>query len=200
MKTQVENCTAVGCWRVPIAWLEGHPLCRTHFIESCEAEVGDFQRRLKENRLGEALPEALTRFVDQCLQQADHIEQHSRDLSDVDRGRLLSLILRAAELRGRVRRSPRTPTAVAILVRSEEPGQPWEEETKTRLISRYGALVEFQHSLEIGENLCVRRLDNGRMADARVAWHVRRKRTPTQAGIEFRDCDNFWELDWNRIS
>jgi PilZ domain len=106
----------------------------------------------------------------------------------------------AAELGRHVRRSPRTVTSIAIQVRSETSGQRWEEQTETRLISRYGALVKCQHYLEIGESLSVVRLDNGRKAVARVAWHVRNQDGQPQVGIEFPDCDNFWELDWTRIN
>lgn len=200
MTTETENCSALGCWRVAIASLEARPLCRKHFIDCCEVELEAHQRRLKENRLGDASPEPARRFVQQCLPQADNIERSARDLDDLDRERLINLIFHAAELGGHLRRSPRTVTSVAIQVRSERPGQRWEEKTETRLISRYGALVKTQRSLEIGENLRVERLDNGRKAVARVAWHVRKKRGQAETGIEFLNCDNFWELDWNKIT
>jgi PilZ domain-containing protein len=105
----------------------------------------------------------------------------------------------AAELGRHVRRSPRTVTSIAIQVRSETSGQRWEEQTETRLISRYGALAKCQHYLEIGESLSVVRLDNGQKAVARVAWHVRNQDGQPKVGIEFPDCDNSWELEWNRI-
>jgi hypothetical protein len=199
MTTETENCSALGCWRVAIASLEARPLCRKHFIDSCEVELEAYQRRLKENRLGDVSPEMAKRFVHQCLQQADNIERSARDLDDLDRERLLNLILFAAELGRHLRRSPRTVTSIAIQVRSEQSGQRWEEQTETRLISRYGALVKCQHYLEIGESLRVVRLDNGRKAVARVAWHGRKQDGQPEVGIEFPDCDNFWELDWNRI-
>jgi hypothetical protein len=200
MTTETENCSALGCWRVAIASLEARPLCRKHFIDCCEVELEAYQRRLMENRLGDVSQESARRFVQQCLQQADSIEQGARDLDDLDRERLLNLIFHAAELRGHLRRSPRTVTSIAIQMRSERHGQRWEERTQTRLISRYGALVKCQRSLEIGENLRVVRLDNGRKADARVAWHARKKRGQAEIGIEFLNCDNFWELDWNKIT
>ena len=199
MTTETENCGALGCWRVAIASLEAHPLCRKHFIDSCEVELEAYQRRLKENRLGDVSPEMAKRFVHQCLQQADNIERSARDLDDLDRERLLNLIVLVAELGRHLRRSPRTVTSIAIQVRPEKSGQRWEEQTETRLISRYGALVKCQHYLEIGESLRVVRLDNGRKASARVAWQVRKQDGQPEVGIEFQDCDNFWELDWNRI-
>jgi len=199
MTTETENCSALGCWRVAIASLEAHPLCRKHFIDSCEVELEAYQRRLKENRLGDVSPEMARRFVHQCMQQADNIERSARYLDDLDRERLLNLIVFVAELGRHLRRSPRTVTSIAIQVRPETSGQRWEEQTETRLISRYGALVKCQHYLEIGESLRVVRLDNGRKAVARVAWHARKQDGQPEIGIEFPDCDNFWGLDWNRI-
>ena len=199
MTTETENCSASGCWRAAIASLESHPLCRTHFIDSCEVELGTYQRRLRENRLGDVSPESARRFVNQCTQQADNIERSARDLSGLDRERLRNLIVLAAELGRHLRRSPRTATSIAIQVRYEKTGQRWEEKTETRVISRYGALVKCQRRLEIGERIRVVRLGNGREADARVAWYQRKKHGQSEVGIEFRDCDNFWELDWNGI-
>jgi PilZ domain len=199
MTTETENCSALGCWRVAIASLEAHPLCRKHFIDACEAELESYQCRLKENRLGDVSPEMAKRFVHQCLQQADTIERSAKDLDDLDRERLLNLILLAADLGRHLRRSPRTVTSIAIQVRSEKSGQRWEEQTETRLISRYGALVKCQHYVEVGESLRVVRLDNGRKAIARVAWRGREQEAEPEVGIEFSECDNFWELDWNRI-
>jgi hypothetical protein len=170
-----------------------------HFIGACEAELEAYQRRLKENRLGDVSPESVNRFVLECLQQADNIERNAGSLDDLDRARLLDLISRAAELRGHVRRSPRTVNSIPIHVRSEKPEQLWEERTETRLISRYGALVKCQHPVEIDQILCVLRLDTERKVDARVASRIPKKSGPAEAGIEFRNCDNFWELDWNRI-
>jgi hypothetical protein len=134
------------------------------------------------------------------LPQADNIERSARDLDDLDRERLIDLIFLTAELGGHLRRSPRTVSSIAIQACSEKPGQGWVEKTETRLISRYGALVKSQGSPEIGETLRVVRLDNGRKAVARVAWQVRKKRGQSEIGIEFLNCDNFWELDWNKIT
>lgn len=196
MKRETENCTALGCWRAAIASLESRPLCRKHFIGCCEAELEAYQCGLKENRFRDMSPESAKRFVHECLKQADTIERGARDLDDLDRKRL---IFHTADLRGHLRRSPRTVASISIQVGSEKPEQWWEERTETRLISRYVALVKCQRCLEIGENLRVVRLDNGRKAVARVAWQVRKKHGLGEIGLEFLNCDNFWELDWDRI-
>jgi hypothetical protein len=200
MTTETENCSALGCWRAAIASLESHPLCRKHFIDSCEAELKAYQQQLKENRMGEVSPESARRYVNECTQQASNIERGARDLGGADRERLLNLIVLAADLGRHLRRSPRKVTSIAVQVRSEKSGQRWEEKTKTQVVSRYGALVKCQHYVDIDERLSVVRLDNGRKADAHVVWHAGKKDEQPKVGIEFLNCDNFWELDWARIN
>lgn len=158
-----------------------------------------YQRRLKDNRLSEVSPEMARRFVNQCVQQADNIERSARDLDDFDRKRLHNLIGLATELGRHLRRSSRIIRSIAIQVHSAKQGQRWEEKTETRVISRYGALVKWQHSLEIGECVRVVRLDNARKADARVVWYQPKEHGLSEGGIEFQDSENFWDLDWNRI-
>jgi hypothetical protein len=200
MTTETENCSALGCWRVATTSLESRPLCRKHFIDTCEAELEAYQLRIRENRLGEVSPESARRFVNQCTQQADIIERGVRDLDDSDRERLINLIVLATELGRHLRLSPRKVTSIAVQVRSEKSRQRWEEKTETEVISRYGALVKCQHYVETGESLRVVRLENGRKANTHVVWHMRKQDGQAKAGIEFLNCDNFWELDWTRIS
>ena len=195
MTIEKENCCACGCWRAAIASLESRPLCRKHFIDACEGQLETYQRLVRENSFGEVSPELARRFVNECTQQAAKIEG-ARDLDDRDRERLLSLIVLAAELGRRLRRSPRKMTSIPIQMWSGKSKPRWEEKTETQSISRYGALVKSQHYLEVDENLVVARLDTGRRVDARVAWHGQKKDRHSEVGIEFPNCDNFWELDW----
>ncbi len=193
--TKPEQCSVTGCDQLAATSLNARPLCRDHFISTCHAELEAYDRRLKENRLGDVSPESAWRFVRECMRQADHIDQSAKDLNELERERLLDLLLGAAELGRHLRRSPRRIATIPIRVCSEKPGQPWEEETETQLISRYGALVRCVHSVETDERIRIVRMDNGREAHARVAWHQRREGLPDM-GIDFLDCDNFWELDW----
>ena len=193
-------CGVSECQKRAVASLDAHPLCRKHFIDSCYAELEAYSGRLKENRWGDAFPEWAWRFIYECMQQADRIEQSAEDLDDEERRQLVSLILSAAELGCHLRRSPRRAATITIRLHCEKPARPWEEETETRLISRHGALVTCQKRVEIDQRLCVVRMDNGREARARVAWCQRKRRGQPEVGIEFVDCDNFWELDWGTIA
>jgi len=191
-----ELCSIQACDKPAVAVLSNRAFCCEHFIFNCHAELAVYVRRFKENRLRDMPQESARRFVDECLREADRIEQSTRDLSDSERAQLLEIILSAAELGRHLRRSHRRVAQIPLLVYSQTPGEPWEEQTETRLVSRYGALVNFHHPVEINERIQVVRRDNSRQAQARVAWWQRRAEGQLDVGIEFVDCDNFWELDW----
>ena len=194
------RCGVSECEKRAVASVDAHPLCRKHFIDSCHAELEAYNSRLKENHLGGVFPESAWRFIYECMQQADRIEQSAEDLDDDERRQLVSLILSTAELGCHLRRSPRRATSIAVRLHCEKPARPWKEETETRLISRCGALVTCQQRVEIDQRLRVVRMDNGREARARVAWCQRKRRGQPEVGIEFVDCDNFWELDWGMVA
>ena len=193
---EVARCGVSDCEKRAATSLDSRPLCRKHFIDSCYAELEAYRSRLRDHRLSAVSPESAWRFIHECMREADRIEQSAEDLDDEERKQLVGLILGAAELGCHVRRSPRRATPITIRLHSEKPARPWEEETKTWLISRCGALVTCQHPVEIDQRLRVVRMDNGHEARARVAWCQQKRRGLPEVGIEFVDCDNFWELDW----
>jgi len=197
---EVARCGVSDCDKGAVASLDGLSLCRKHFIDSCYGELEAYRSRLKENRLRDVSPESAWRFIHECMREADRIEQSAQDLDDEERKQLVGLILGTAELGCHVRRSPRRAASIAIRLHCEKPVRPWEEETETRLISRCGALVTCQQRVEINQRLRVVRMDNGHEARARVAWCQRKRRGLPEVGIEFVDCDNFWELDWGTVA
>ncbi len=96
-----------------------------------------------------------------------------------------------------LRRSPRKVASIPVRLRCEEPGRGWEEDTRTVLLSRYGAALECQHPVETGQMLLVLRTDTGQRAYAQVALRQGKEDGRFEIGVEFLDCDNFWELDWS---
>jgi hypothetical protein len=193
---EVARCGVSDCEKRAVASRDSHPLCRKHFIDSCYAELETYISRLKEHRLREVSPESAWRFIHECMREADRIEQSAGDLDEAERRQLVGLILGAAELGCHVRRSPRRAALIAIRLHCEKPARPWEEETETRLISRYGALVTCQQRVEIDQRLRVVRMDNGREAHARVAWYQRKRRGQPEAGgsRQQRELTALWLL------
>jgi hypothetical protein len=100
----------------------------------------------------------------------------------------------------RRRRSPRVSARFALWLRREEAGRTWEEETETRLVSRFGAGLECRHLVEPGANLAITRRDTGRRATARVAYRRFSEDGCREIGVELVGCENFWELEWGTLA
>ena len=101
----------------------------------------------------------------------------------------------APEVRN-TRRSPRKAASIPLWLRQEQ-GRIWEEETETRMLSRYGAGVECRRLVAPGSTLAVVRRDNGQRAQARVVYCRYNAQGHREMGLEFLHCDNFWDLDWS---
>src|SRR5712691_11509954 len=97
----------------------------------------------------------------------------------------------------RRRRSPRRAASIPVWLRREGPGRTWEEETETRVLSRYGACLECRHAVEAGGILAILRRDNGQRATARVRYCRFKAEGHREIGVEFLNCDNFWDVHWN---
>lgn len=187
-----QRCRVGNCLEIAIGRLDNRSFCLEHFILTCEETLEDYHQRIKEHRLGSGTAESMRKFIVQCIGEADRIEQKTKDLSDLQRKRLLKVMLAAAELGRHVRRSTRRMASIPVRLSSEKPQDLWEEETETLIISRWGALVRCQRPFEIDRKLRLVRTDNGRQAHARIAWCK-----AESVAIEFLDSDNFWGLDWS---
>ena len=97
----------------------------------------------------------------------------------------------------RPRCSPRRAASIPVWVRREGKGPTWEEETETQVLSRYGACLECRHAVEAGGILAILRRDNGQRVNGRVSYCRFNAKGHREIGIEFLNCDNFWDVDWN---
>jgi hypothetical protein len=179
--------------------LEGEALCGGHFISTSYARLEKYDELRKEHRLSAFDTESVRRFINQCSRQADEIEHGIKDLDNLDRARLLHIILWANELGRHLRRSPRKAASIAVRLCCDKLGSAWEEETQTVLLSRHGASIQCGHSTRPGEALQLVRLDTGQEVEARVAWQRPAERDGVKIGVEFVNCENFWGLDWGAI-
>ncbi len=189
---EVVRCSVPGCGQPATTTLEKRTLCPTHFISICYERMEGYSARLKE----QPFPEEIRTFLDECTPQIADLAKNAGNLSDLERARLLEILLSAYNLSRQLRRSPRKKVIIPVRLCGEKSGQKWEEKTETRMLSRYGALVDCQHPVEVGETLLVERLDNARHVRTRVTWQRRKWAGRLEIGLEFLDCDNFWELDW----
>jgi hypothetical protein len=194
-----EQCEVKGCDQAVGATLEGETLCRGHFISVCYTQLEKYEEMQKAHRLTVSDAESVRRFINECSRQADDIEHTTKDLDNLDRARLLHIIIWANELGRHLRRSPRKAASILVRVSSDKLGSAWEEETQTLLLSRHGASLRCGHSAKPGEPVQLVRLDTGQEVQARVAWQRPAENDGIRIGIEFVDCENFWGLDWGEV-
>lgn len=197
-----EKCSSADCGRAIAASLDGEAFCREHFISVCYQRLDQYDEIRKGPGLSASDTESVRRFIHECTRSADQIEHSAADLDNMDRAKLLHIILTASELGRHLRRSPRKVAAIAVRLSSEKLGGTWEEDTETVLVSRYGALVRCKHPAKAGETLHVVRADTGEKVLARVAWQRPSGNSGNEdvrIGVEFVGCENFWGLDWGAV-
>lgn len=197
--TSTEQCNIKDCGLEMAALLEGEALCRQHFISTCYKRLDEYDAIRKGPGLAATNTESVRRFVHECTRSADEMEHTAKDLDNLDRAKLLHIILTASELGTHLRRSPRKVAAIAVRLSSEKLGCAWEEDTETLQVSRYGALVRSKHAAKAGETLNVIRADTGEKVMAKVAWQRPLNNQDVRIGVEFVCCENFWGLDWGAI-
>ena len=196
---RADHCNVDSCTQGVVSSLEGHALCREHFISFCFNQIDRYAEMQKGRTVSGSDAESMRQFIDECLRQADAISHLPSDLNNLDRSKLLLIVEEVGELGRHLRRSPRTKASVAVRISCDKVGGAWEEITQTVLLSRYGASIECNHSADPKEYLRIVRIDTGQKAQARVVWQPPTGSAGRRIGIEFVDCDNFWGLDWSAV-
>jgi len=196
---QPEACGFPDCKEVGAASLENRLLCREHFLLACYARLDACAQLLLERPFPETASSLVRQLATECLSQAHALASTAQALTNLERARLLDIVLWASDLTRRVRRSPRRPASFPVHLRSEEPGHPWEDDANTLCVSRYGAALECKHQVRIGETLLLVRRDTGQQTQARVLFRHSIQSGRQEIGVEFPDCGNFWDLDWEAV-
>lgn len=194
--TNPEHCSIAGCELPSESSLMGEALCRQHFISEAYRQLDQYEAMRIGPGAGLYGSEAVHHFVHECTRQADELEHSVEGLDNLERAKLLHIIISASELGRHLRRSPRRVASIAVRVRSDRIGGTWEEEGETVLLSKYGASVRCSHPAKPGETLCLFRIDTGQTTEARVAWRQQMTKDDIRIGMEFVGVENFWGLDW----
>jgi hypothetical protein len=195
----MEKCSIADCGKAVDASLDGEAFCREHFISVCYTRLDQYEEIRTGPGLSATDTESVRRFIHECMRHADEMEHSAKDLDNLDRAKLLHIILSASELGRHLRRSPRKVATIAVRLSSEKLGSAWEEDTETVLVSRYGALVRCKHAAKAGETIHVIRVDTGEKALARIAWQRPLGNDEIRIGVEFVASENFWGLDWGVV-
>jgi hypothetical protein len=196
------TCTEAGCAETAIVSLADMSVCRSHYLAYCYKRLEAIARKvsLKTYNMSQEEAESVTRFLQDCMRSAADIASAKEMPSNLERAQVYDVLLWASELHGRVRRSPRRAARYPILLRSDLPGRVWEVRAETQIISRHGMRVACNEDIRPKDTLTCIRLDNGRRAEATVAWTIRTDSGDLEAGLEFVREENFWELAWGPSS
>jgi hypothetical protein len=194
--TNPDPCSFAGCGQTVAASLDGEAFCREHFISECYKRLDQYEEIRNGPGLSITNAESVRHFIHECTRSADEIEHAGQNLDNLEKAKLLHIILSASELGRHLRRSPRKVAAIPVHLASEKLGGAWEEDTETVLVSRYGALVRCKHPAKAGETIQLIRADTGEKTLARVAWQRPLGGDDVRIGVEFLACENFWGLDW----
>ncbi len=191
-----KQCCIPGCEGPVAASLEMRRFCCDHFLEACYDGLEACSQRLGNLALTKSDDDwADRKFLEESARQATRIAQTTDDLDHLSRARVLNILLWAADLGKRLRRSPRKAVCVRIRLRSDVWGRPWEEETQTQLLSRHGVQVECRHPAKVGETLHIVKIDSGQQAEGRVVWRRDMGAGRFQIGLEFTNAADFWNFE-----
>jgi hypothetical protein len=194
--TTPDRCSIEGCEKPVESSLIGEAFCRKHFISAAYARLDQYEEMRNGSILSLFDAEAARHFVRECTRRADEMEHNAKDLDNLDRAKLLHILLSTSDLGRQLRRSPRRTLSIPVRLSSDKIGGTWEENVETVLLSKYGASVRCNHSAKPGETLYLLRVDTGQKAEARVAWRQQLSKDDIRIGVEFVGIENFWGLNW----
>jgi len=174
-RVSFRRCSHTGCGCTSEAALESKRLCRRHFIEACYVRLDQIAEQIGQKKLHGSVPECARSFLAECASQVASEALCARKLNNLERSRLLHILLFAADLMNQLRRSGRIPRLVPVRLINDPQSDAWIEDTVTQDLSKHGAMLRCTHPYAKGEALGLVRLDTGDRAIARVVSGERDK-------------------------
>jgi hypothetical protein len=195
-----DRCSEEQCTETATASVESHAFCRKHYLAYCYKRLEDISEKISNRRFQENEAGTAGRFLEQCMRWTADVACAPEVPTNLERAQVFDVLLWSSDLHGRLRRSPRMPVRIPILVRSELKDRAWEERTETQIISRFGMRIACKFDVRPNDKVICIRLDTGGRAEAQVAWTQRTDSGELQAGLEFSRDSNFWGMTWNESS
>lgn len=193
-----ERCKESGCPDAAIVLLGDDWFCGRHFIDRSYQQLEKISANLREPLYDEKNAEVSAKRLEECMRGAADIACRPAPPSNLEKARVIDVLLWSSELHGRLRRSPRVSVRIPMQLRCESPERPWEEKTETQMLSRHGMQVCCRSEIRPDDVLTCIRLDSGERTEARVAWTHRKASGEIEAGIEFPNDENFWGIAWSQ--
>jgi hypothetical protein len=109
-KTTVStDCNASGCQKTAAIVLAGQDLCLDHFFACCYEQLDKLEARLRHG--GGTLDSAETSnarvFLEECSNRVLYVSMRSESLNNLERSRLLEILLSCGDLQRQLRRPAR---------------------------------------------------------------------------------------------
>jgi len=92
------NCSVDRCECGSVACLAEQALCLNHFVAHCYAQLDRIDPRGRSRTVAEVERAKVRDFVEECSDQALNVCLQAERLSNLERGRLLDILLWAGEL------------------------------------------------------------------------------------------------------
>ena len=98
-----EHCSVPECTEEGIASIDGRVLCRTHFLTSSYQRLEAISGQIHRQEFQERQADAAGRFLEGCMHDAADIACAVGAPSNLERARVLDVLLWASELHSRLR-------------------------------------------------------------------------------------------------
>jgi hypothetical protein len=107
------NCKVGSCGSAAITSLDHQALCLNHFLQRCYENLEGLDPRGRKFTAEPVDLASMRAFIEECSRKALDVSLQSQDLSNLQRGRLLDILLWAGEL-FLLLRAPRLTLAQSI--------------------------------------------------------------------------------------
>jgi hypothetical protein len=115
------NCRADSCGGAAITTLDHQALCLNHFLSRCYERLEGFDPRGRKFSAEPVDLASMRAFIEECSRKALDVSLQSKHLSNLQRGRLLDILLWAGEL-FLLLRAPRVSLAESIASSDDQLG------------------------------------------------------------------------------
>jgi hypothetical protein len=98
------SCKASGCTQSSVVGIGGQDLCLDHFFSACYQRLDKLEKVVCRGSLTPAELRAAFSFLDECADRTLFISFRSESLSNLERSRLLEILLSCGDLQQLLRR------------------------------------------------------------------------------------------------
>ena len=92
------NCSEGACHSAAATSLDQQALCLNHFFLRCYARLEAVDPRVQKSREDRVDLASMRAFIEECSQKALEVSLHCENLTNLERARLLDILLWASEL------------------------------------------------------------------------------------------------------